>query len=91
MGYSLNSIDIRIRIRVTGKQIERVVKARAKADGITNSPHHMRASFITLAFEGGADLALVQDAARHKDPRTTRRYQNKRISLHKNAADFVWI
>ncbi len=51
-------------------QIKRIVKQRAQAVGIEMSPHGMRASFITLAFEGRADLALVQDAARHKDPRT---------------------
>jgi len=76
---------------ITGNQIERVVKARAKVVGMTISPHGMRASFITLAFEGGADLALVQDAARHKDPRTTRWYQKRGNSLHNNAVDFVWI
>ncbi len=32
---------------------ERVVKQRAKAIDVTMSPHGMRASFITLAFEGG--------------------------------------
>ena len=72
-------------------QVERIVKQRAQAVGIAMSPHGMRASFITLAFEGGADLALVQDGARHKDPRTTRRYQKRRNNLHKNAVDFVWI
>jgi len=72
-------------------QIERIVKQRAQAVGIAMSPHGMRASFITLAFEGGADLALVQDGARHKDPRTTRRYQKRRDNLHKNAVDFVWL
>ena len=72
-------------------QIERIVKQRAQAVGITMSPHGLRASFITLAFEGGADLTLVQDAARHKDPRTTRRYQKRKNNLHKNAVDFVWL
>src|SRR6266699_3190773 len=72
-------------------QVERIVKQRAQAVGIAMSPHGMRASFITLAFEGGADLALVQDGARHKDPRTTRRYQKRRKNLHKNAVDFVWL
>jgi integrase/recombinase XerD len=72
-------------------QVERIVKQRAHAVEIAMSPHGMRASFITLAFEGGADLALVQDGARHKNPRTTRRYQKRRNSLHKNAVDFVWI
>ncbi|MEO6892835.1 MAG: tyrosine-type recombinase/integrase [Ktedonobacteraceae bacterium] len=72
-------------------QVERLVKQHAQAVGIAMAPHGMRASFITLAFEGGADLALVQDGARHKDPRTTRRYQKRRDNLHKNAVDFVWI
>lgn len=72
-------------------QVERIVKQRAQAVGIAMSPHGMRASFITLAFEGGADLALVQDGARHKDPRTTRRYQKRRDNLHKNAVDFIWL
>ena len=72
-------------------QVERIVKQHAHTVGIVMSPHGMRASFITLAFEGGADLALVQDGARHKDPRTTRRYQKRRNNLHKNAVDFVWI
>ena len=72
-------------------QVERIVKHHAHTVGIIMSPHGMRASFITLAFEGGADLALVQDGARHKDPRTTRRYQKRRNNLHKNAVDFVWI
>ncbi|EFH82705.1 tyrosine-type recombinase/integrase [Ktedonobacter racemifer] len=71
-------------------QVGRIVKQRAQVVGIVMSPHGMRASFITLAFEGGADLALVQDGARHKDPRTTRRYQKRRNNLHKNAVDFVW-
>jgi integrase len=72
-------------------KVERIVKQRAQAVEVVMSPHRMRASFITLAFEGGADLALVQDGARHKDPRTTRRYQKRRENLHKNAVDFVWI
>ena len=71
-------------------QVERIVKQRAQAVAIAMSPHGMRASFITLAFEGG-DLALVQDGARHIDPRTTRRYQKRRENLHKHAVDFVWI
>lgn len=75
---------------ITGNQIERIVKARAKAIGIMISPQGMRASFITLAFEGGVDLALVQEAARHKDPRTTRRYQKRRETLHTHAVEVVW-
>jgi len=59
-------------------QVERIVKQHAQTVGIATSPHGMRASFITLDFEGGADLALAQDGAR-------------RDNLHKNAVDFVWL
>jgi integrase len=36
-------------------QVERIVKLRAQAVGSTMSPHGMRASFITLVFEGGSN------------------------------------
>lgn len=72
-------------------QVERIVKQHAQTAGTAMSRHGMRASFITLAFKGGADLALFQDGARHKDPRTTRRYQKCWDNFHKNAVDFVWI
>jgi integrase/recombinase XerD len=62
-------------------QVERIVKQRVQAVGISMSQHGMCASFTALAFEGRADLTLVQDAARHKDPRTARRYQKEEITF----------
>ncbi len=40
------------------------------------SPHSLRHSAITFALDAGAPLRDVQDYAGHKDPRTTRRYDN---------------
>lgn len=52
-------------------------------------PHGMRASFVTLSLEGGAKLEQVQYAARHKDPRTTERYQRRKLNLDDNAVDYI--
>ncbi len=56
---------------------------------VDTSPHGLRATFITLALEGGASMSKVQDAAGHKDPRTTDRYRRRKASLDDNAADYV--
>ena len=40
----------------------------------------MRHTFITEALAAGAPLQDVQDAAGHKDPATTRRYDRNRLS-----------
>jgi site-specific recombinase XerD len=39
-----------------------------------NSAHSMRAIFITTALESGAQLEDVQKAAGHRDPSTTKLY-----------------
>lgn len=51
--------------------------------------HGMRASFVTLSLEGGAKLEKVQYAARHKDPRTTERYQRRKFNLDDNAVEYI--
>ncbi|HKP54294.1 MAG TPA: tyrosine-type recombinase/integrase [Chloroflexia bacterium] len=64
----------------------RIVEAGLEVD---TSPHGLRATFITLALEAGATISRVQDAAGHKDPRTTDRYRRRKASLDDNAADYV--
>lgn len=44
-------------------------------------PHALRHTFVTLSLNEGVSLRDVQDAARHADPRTTRRYDRDRHSL----------
>jgi integrase len=51
-----------------------LVQARRAAPLL--SPHSLRYSAITFALDAGATLRDVQDYAGHKDPRTTRRYDN---------------
>lgn len=54
-----------------------------KADiGKRISPHSLRHTAVTLALEAGQPLHLVQDMARHADPRTTRRYDRAQKSLN---------
>lgn len=67
-----------------------VVAHRLTAAGAPRlGPHALRATFVTLALEGGAPLQLVQRAAGHADPRTTERYWRRAVSLEDHAADYV--
>jgi integrase len=69
-----------------------VVERRCRAVGVVGvGPHALRATFVTLALEGGAPLHLVQHAAGHADPRTTERYWRRRDALDHNAVDYVRI
>jgi integrase/recombinase XerD len=45
------------------------------------SAHFLRATAITELLNAGTALRDVQDPARHKDPRTTRRYDKNRGNL----------
>ncbi len=53
------------------------------------TPHGLRASFITLTLENGAQLHQVQYAAGHKHPRTTQRYHGRKTNLDDNAVDYL--
>jgi hypothetical protein len=44
---------------------------------------------VTLALEGGAKLDQVQYAVGHSDPRTTERYQKRKLNLDRHAVDFI--
>lgn len=75
--------------RISDKLIERLVKRTGKALDIDITPHGLRASFITLTLEDGAKLEQVQYAVGHKDPRTTERYQKRKLNLDDNAVDHI--
>jgi integrase/recombinase XerD len=67
-----------------------LVRRLARAAGVTAwkelSPHSLRHSAVTFALDAGVALRDVQDYARHRDPRTTRRYDQYRASLDRSAA-----
>ncbi len=75
--------------RVSDKLLERLVKQAGTKIGKNLSPHSLRASFITLTSEGGAQLEQVQYASRHADPRTTQRYRKRKLNLDDNAVDYL--
>ncbi|HEY6410662.1 MAG TPA: tyrosine-type recombinase/integrase [Ktedonobacteraceae bacterium] len=73
------------------KAIETQVKAyAARVPGLERlTPHGLRASFITLTLENGAQLYQVQYAAGHKHPKTTQRYHGRKTNLDDNAVDYL--
>jgi integrase/recombinase XerD len=75
--------------RITDKFIERKVYECGQRVGVELTPHDLRASFITLAIEGGATLLQAQYAAGHSDPRTTERYHIRKLNLDDNAVDYI--
>jgi integrase/recombinase XerD len=74
--------------RLTDKTIERIVGQHAPAH-TDLTPHGLRATFATLALENGAALHQVQYALGHADPRTTERYQKRKLNLDNNAVDVL--
>jgi site-specific recombinase XerD len=60
-----------------------IVRALARTAGIARKvhPHLFRHGAITTALANDVPLHLVQDFARHADPRTTRRYDSHRQAL----------
>ncbi len=71
--------------------IDRVVRKYAAALGLDRvySAHSMRATFITTAFENGAQLEDVQKAAGHRNPSTTKLYDRRGYNPEKAASFFA--
>ena len=74
--------------RMTDKAVELLVKKYAPV-GTELTPHGLRATFATLALEAEASLHQVQYALGHADPRTTERYQRRKLNLDNNAVDVL--
>jgi integrase/recombinase XerD len=75
---------------LSDRAIHSIVTRRLRAAGVSKlGPHSLRATFVTLALEGGAPLHIVQRAAGHADPRTTERYWRRKDNLDDNAVDYV--
>jgi integrase len=76
--------------RMRPSQLWELVRRLAAAAGISEwdrlSAHSLRHTGITMALDAGVPLRDVQDYARHRDARTTRRYDHSRDSLDRSAA-----
>src|SRR4029078_11527733 len=67
---------------LSDRAIHSIVKGGLQAAGLQSlGPHALRATFVTLALEGGAPLHIVQRAAGHADPRTTGRVSRSKQRL----------
>lgn len=71
--------------RLTRQHAGKLIKRLGTQIGLPHlHPHQPRHAFVTLALDEDASLRDVQDAARHADPRTTRRYDRNRNSLNRH-------
>jgi integrase/recombinase XerD len=71
--------------RLTRQHAGKLIKRLGNQIGLPHlHPHALRHAFVTLSLDEGASLRDVQDAARHADPRTTRRYDRNRNSLNRH-------
>jgi integrase/recombinase XerD len=67
-------------LRLCPTSVNEIVKAAAKQAGVDRrvSAHSLRYACATLALEGGAPVHQVQRHLRHRDIRTTLRYDRAR-------------
>ena len=71
---------------VSADTVTRALKRHTRAAGLSAiTPHVMRATYITLARQAGADLADVQYSVGHSDPKTTLRYDRSKGALDRRA------
>lgn len=68
-------------------QAARLVRRVARSAGIQKkiSPHSLRHTMVTQALDAGVPIHIVQDAAGHASPETTRRYDRARHQLDGHA------
>jgi integrase/recombinase XerD len=76
--------------RLREPEVWKLLRRLAKRAGLPQAdsihPHVLRHGFITDSLDQGAPLHKVQDAAGHKDPRTTQRYNRARGKLDDHPA-----
>jgi len=77
----VTSSGARLREPEVWKCLRRLAKRAGLPQADSIHPHVLRHGFITDALDAGVPLHVVQDAAGHKDPRTTQRYNRARRRL----------
>lgn len=71
--------------RLTRQHAGKLIRRLGEQVGLPGlHPHELRHAFVTLSLDEGESLRDVQDAARHADPRTTRRYDRNRNNLDRH-------
>lgn len=76
---------------ITVRTVERIVSRWAEYGGIKGrvSPHDLRRTAITRAFDLGLSYRQVQAMSGHADPKTVMRYDHHRENLEQNAIRFL--
>lgn len=75
---------------LTVRSAERIVARWSSYAGIGHlSPHDLRRTAITRAFDLGLSHRQVQAMSGHRDPRTVMRYDHNRFDLDQNAINFL--
>lgn len=65
-------------------QLQRLARTAGIPAAESITPHSLRHTFVTESLAAGVPLQDVQDAAGHRDPRTTRRYDRSRHNLDRH-------
>lgn len=77
---------------MTAQALMMRLKRRARQAAIGDcSPHDLRRTFVSVALDGGADLAMVQALAGHANPATTARYDRRPEDAKRRAAQIVHV
>ena len=83
---------IRAGAPMTAQALMMRLKRRARQAAIGDcSPHDLRRTFLSVALDGGADLAMVQALAGHANPATTARYDRRPEDAKRRAAQIVHV
>ena len=76
--------------RLAPSTINRLVCRAGKAAGVECRPHGLRHTAITTALDrSGGDVRAVAALARHQDPSTTLRYDDRRHEAARDLADII--
>lgn len=79
--------------RMSESEVWKLLRSLARVAGIPQAdsikPHAVRHTGITDSLDNGAKLEDVQDAAGHKDPRTTQKYNRRRGRLDRHPAHIL--
>lgn len=66
--------------------IWKAMRRLGRRAGVLFTPHDLRRTFASLSLDQGTDLATVQQAMGHSDPRTTSRYDRRGEAAQEKAA-----
>ena len=76
--------------RLAPSTVNRLVARVAASAGVQCRPHGLRHTAITTALDrSGGDVRAVAALARHQDPSTTLRYDDRRHEAARNLADMI--